>query len=287
VLTAANTVFWAVPLLMTALLKLAIPAEWWRTGCSRALDGLAALWIQGNNANIRLTQKVKWDVRGVEGLDPAGWYLVVSNHSSWVDILVLQKIFNRRIPMLKFFLKKELIWVPILGLCWWALDFPFMKRYSEEFLKKNPQLKGKDLEITRKACEKFRKIPVSIMNFVEGTRYTSEKHDRQGSPFKRLLRPKAGGIAYVINSMGGQLTRMLDVTIVYPGGRCGFWDLACGRIREIRVRVEQVELDSSLTGDYFNDEEYRRGFQEWVNRLWEKKDATISEMLGDGRVGPG
>ena len=136
------------------------------------MTALAEGWIGTNNAMFRLMGSLPLDTRGLEGLSTREWYLVVSNHRSWVDILVLQAVFNRRIPFLKFFLKQQLIWVPFLGLAWWALDFPFMRRHSPEYLEKHPEQRGKDLDVTRRACEKFRLIPTSVMNFVEGTRFT-------------------------------------------------------------------------------------------------------------------
>ena len=209
-----NTVFWCLPLFILVVAKALVPIEPWRRGCSRILNAIAENWIGINGLNQKLTSHTRWDIQGTEALKRSDWYLVLSNHQSWVDILVLQRIFNRKIPFLKFFIKKELFWFPILGQAWWALDFPFIKRYSRDFLLKNPHLKGKDLEITRNACKKFKKIPVSIMNFVEGTRFTSEKHSRQNAPYRHLLRPKAGGIAFVLGAMGDQIHRILDVTIV-------------------------------------------------------------------------
>src|SRR5579863_10046354 len=107
-----------------------------------------------------LVTRTRWVVDGLQGLNRGGWYLVLSNHQSWVDIPVLQRTFNRRIPFLKFFLKQQLKWVPVLGLAWWALDFPFMQRYSKETLEQHPELRGKDKEATRIACERFRDLPV-------------------------------------------------------------------------------------------------------------------------------
>jgi 1-acyl-sn-glycerol-3-phosphate acyltransferase len=129
-------------------------------------------------------------------LEAKGHYLVLSNHQSWVDILILQKVFNRRIPFMRFFLKQQLIWVPMLGLAWWALDFPFMQRHTKSQLQKRPELAGQDIAATRKACEKFLGKPVSIMIFPEGTRFTPAKHAQQQSPFQHLLKPKSGGMAY-------------------------------------------------------------------------------------------
>ena len=205
--------------------------------------------------------------------------MVVANHQSWVDILVLQTIFYRKIPFLKFFLKKELFWIPFLGLAWWALDFPFMKRYSRHFLKKHPHLIGKDLEITKRACDKFRNIPVSVMSFVEGTRFTPEKHARQRSPYTHLLRTKAGGMAFVLAVMGDKLQQIVDVTIAYPQGVASFWDFVCGRVKEIKVNVKTLPIDSEMMGDYLQDPQFKRAFQKWLNGLWHEKDRDLARML--------
>ena len=166
------------------------------------MTALAEAWIGTNNAIFRLMGSLPLDTRGLEGLSTREWYLVLSNHRSWVDILVLQAVFNRRIPFLKFFLKQQLIWVPFLGLAWWALDFPFMRRYTAAYLEKHPEHRGKDLEVTRRACEKFRLIPTSVMNFVEGTRFTPAKHAAFKSPYRNLLPTRAGGTSFVLSVDG-------------------------------------------------------------------------------------
>jgi 1-acyl-sn-glycerol-3-phosphate acyltransferase len=242
------------------------------------LNAIAENWIWVNNLNQKLVGNTRWDIQGMEALERYDWYLVLANHQSWVDILVLQRIFHRKIPFLKFFIKKELLWFPILGQAWWAMDFPFVKRYTQSDLKKKPHLKGKDLEITRKACKKFKKIPVSIMNFVEGTRFTNEKHRKQQSPYSHLLKPKAGGIAFVLGSMGKQIHRVLDVTIVYPDGVSSFWALLCGKIREVKVKVRSLPVSPRLLGDYANDGNHRAGLQHWLNNIWAEKNRYIEEM---------
>lgn len=277
----ANTLFWMSPLIPLTLIKLIIPLTPVRDRCNRLLDKIATNWISVNVFNHWLTSKTDWDVRGLEGLQADQWYLVLSNHQSWVDILVLQKVFNRKIPFLKFFIKKELIWVPIMGPIWWALDYPFMKRYSRQFLKKNPHLKGKDIAITRRACQKFKTIPVSIMNFVEGTRFSREKHQKQGSPYTHLLKPRAGGVAFVLGAMGEQLHRILNVTIVYPQGAKSFWAFLCGKVADIRVRVEQLPVTADMLGDYVRDSEFRENFQQWINTLWAEKDRCIENLLNN------
>lgn len=265
-----NTIFWTLVLLLVALLKLLIPVTAWRKLCSKVMHAIGGIWIFFNNCNMRLINKICWDVRFSDNLKSNEWYLVIANHQSWVDILVLQKIFHRKIPFLKFFLKKELIWVPVLGLAWWALDYPFLERYSATY---------KDLETTRRACDKFKTIPVSIMNFVEGTRFTIEKHHKQGSPYSHLLKPKAGGIAFVLAAMTEHLHSILDVTIAYPQGAKSFWAFLCGEVDDIKVRVESLPIDKELAADYFQSRESRHQFRNWLNTLWAGKDKHMENLL--------
>ena len=279
-----NTMFWVPLLLIMALFKFLGPFEGWRRFCDRIINAIATNWISVNSFNMGVMGGIQWDVCGLEGLEKNQWYMVISNHQSWVDILVLQKIFNRRIPFLKFFLKKELIWVPVMGLAWWALDYPFMKRYSKSFLKKNPHLKGKDVEITKKACAKFKRIPVSVMNFVEGTRFTAAKHRRQESPHRHLLKPKSGGIAMTLAVMGEQFHRLLNVTIVYPEGVETFWGMLCGRLNQVKVRVDALPIAAEFIGDYFEDTAFRTSFQQHLNTLWAEKDRRIGALLAEAGV---
>ncbi|HJW51282.1 MAG TPA: acyltransferase [Burkholderiaceae bacterium] len=267
-----NTLVGVACMMPFALLKLLLPFDVMRHLTDRALNAIATSWIDVNNAWIDAVSRTRWDVQGLEGLEPGGWYLVSSNHQSWVDILVLQKIFNRRIPLLKFFLKRELMWVPVIGLAWWALDFPFMRR-------RGGLAGAEDLERARQACRKFSVVPTSVINFLEGTRYTRTKHDAQGSPYRHLLKPKVGGIATALTTLGSQFHRLLDVTIVYPDGAPEFWTLLSGRLRRVVVRVEQREIPPELlAGDYTGDPTFRARMQDWINALWVQKDALIGEL---------
>lgn len=277
-----NTVFWVIPILFLSFLKL-LPIKQWQTAISYLLDGCATAWIGVNKYNQRLVANTHFKVTGDKDLSNKDWYLLISNHQSWVDILVLQRVFNRKIPFLKFFLKKELIWVPFLGLAWWALDFPFMRRYSKAFIAKHPELRGKDLEATRKACEKFRFKPVSIMNFVEGTRWTKEKSQNQQSPFDNLLLPKAGGMAFVLSTMGDKLHKLLDVTIHYPEGIPSFWDFVCGKVNKINVQIRILAIEDLLKSEsfamnYFDNPEQRERFQLWLTKLWHQKDQDLKKL---------
>ncbi len=278
-----NTLFWSMFLFPLAGVKLISRNQAMRDKVNAVLNEIGLNWIACNNANLSITKKITWDIRGLEGVAPRGWYLVISNHQTWVDILILQKALHRKIPFLKFFLKQELIKVPVMGPAWWALEFPFMKRYSPEFLKKNPHLKGKDIEITRKACERFKRMPISVMNFVEGTRFTKAKHEKQKSPFNNLLRPKAGGISFVLSAMGDQLSHIINVTIIYPQGPKTFWDFLCSKECDVVFRVDAIPITPDLIGDYSNDPGFRDRFQEWLNKIWSEKDGLIDSFFRDKR----
>jgi 1-acyl-sn-glycerol-3-phosphate acyltransferase len=279
-LVALNTVSHTSVLFVAALIKFLVPVAGFRRLMSRGLVWLAESWIGVNSALIRHLTPTRIIVEGAAALRHEGWYLVISNHQSWVDIPVLQAAFNRRMPFFKFFLKQQLIWVPFLGLAWWALDFPFMRRYDRATLERRPELRGRDRAETRLACERFRHIPVSVMNFVEGTRYTPAKHAAQQSPFRHLLKPRSGGIAFVVDAMGDMLQSLVDITLVYPAGKPSVMDLFAGRIPAVRVLVRERPLPPELLGgDYDNDAAYRERFQRWLNGIWEEKDALISATL--------
>jgi 1-acyl-sn-glycerol-3-phosphate acyltransferase len=278
-LMTLNVIAWCLVLFTVAIAKLVVPLAAWRRWLSRAMTALAEGWIGTNNAIFRVMGSLPIDARGLDGLSLREWYLVVSNHRSWVDILVLQAVFNRRIPFLKFFLKQQLIWVPFLGVAWWALDFPFMRRYSSAHLARHPEDRGKDLAVTRRACEKFRLIPTSVMNFVEGTRFTPAKHAAFKSPYRNLLPPRAGGVSFVLSAMGGMLHSMLDVTIAYTTGTPSFWDLCCGRVGTVRVEVQRRPIEDWLAaGDYSSDPSFRERFQAWLGGVWTDKDALLDRL---------
>jgi 1-acyl-sn-glycerol-3-phosphate acyltransferase len=281
----ADTFMVTIPFYTVAFFKWIIPVQSWKFFCSWVLHRIADVWIYFLNLPQTLFTKTRLVTRGVESLHLNTSCLLMVNHQTWVDIMILVKLFYRKIPDFKVFVKKDLLWLPIIGQAFWAVDFPIMNRYSDALLRKKPYLKDKDLEITRKACEKFKNMPVSVFNFVEGTRFRIEKQLKQKSPFAHLLRPKAGGTALVLGAMGEKVQSILNVTIVYPKGVRNFWEYLCGKVDEIRVHVELLPVPSDLMGDYYNDPHYRIHFQEWMNKLWLEKDRRIDEMLRWESVG--
>ncbi len=277
-----NTIFWFIPIIVLALIKLVLPFPPLRRVITRALMWFGESWVNVNRYILAGGGALHWRAQGTDELRHDGWYLVVANHQTWVDILVLQTILNGRIPFLKFFIKQELIWFPFLGVAWWAMDMPFMKRYSRSYLTKHPEKRGKDLEATRKACKKFRDTPTSIINFIEGTRFSESKRDAQQSPYRNLLVPRAGGIAIALSSMGELFDAVLDVTLVYPDGVPRFWGLCCGDRVRVIAELCALPCDARLIGgDYQNDRAYRRDVHQWLTGLWKDKDQRLDVMRAD------
>lgn len=278
----ANTAFFGTGVLFASLGKLLTPAGPARDRVRRFLASLAEQWIAVNNWILGRYRSLRWDLQLPESVAPDSTYVINCNHQSWVDILVLQRAFNRRAPFMRFFIKQELLWVPILGYAWWALDFPFVKRYSREQIAARPSLRHADLETARKTCERISGIPVSIMNFLEGTRFSPVKRDARKSPYRHLLKPRVGGLGEVFYALNDQLRSLIDVTIVYPGGTPTFWDLLCGRVSEIVVRAQEVPIPDSLLGRNFRtDPQVRAELEKWAAHLWERKDRLIEAVLAD------
>lgn len=284
-LFALNTLFWFCPIIVLSLVKRLMPTRGLERAVARANDACAQTWVGCNKLLAATLLPTRYDIRGVEQLDQNAQYFICSNHQTWNDIHVLQQTFYGKAPFFKFFLKQELIWVPLLGLAWWGLDFPFMRRSTPEEIAKNPALKGKDIETTRKTCEKYEGTPVAIFNFLEGTRFTPAKHARQQSPYRHLLKPKAGGFAFTLAAMGGKLSTLLDVTIVYPEGPKTFGQFLKGEVRNVIVEVRQRAIPPAFAhGDYEGDAAFRKSVQDYVAMLWAEKDARIGELLAQVRT---
>lgn len=273
-----TTTLFFIPVLFIGLFKL-IPNKSWQAFCTRCVDGIATFWCGINNYYVNNMQNIKWEISGLNNLNPKDWYLVVANHQSWLDIVILHRLFNKRIPVLKFFIKDQLKWVPFLGFSWWAMGCPFMKRYSKEYLARKPHKQGKDLISTQKAIETFKRTPASIMNFVEGTRFTPIKKDQQQSPYNHLLKPKAGGIGFIISSMGSQITSLLDVTIVYSEKNHSLWDFLCKRVKAIKVNIREIPIPNQFKSfELIHDSSTQNEFKDWLNKKWAEKDQLIASL---------
>jgi len=279
VLLVIHTLIIGIFVFSSILWKVSLPAKHRGKYADPFVVGVANVWLAVILFWLRHVLRIRFEVDNNVELSMNQWYMVISNHQSWVDIFALFHVTKGKIPLLKFFIKKELAKVPVVGQAWWALDYPFMQRHSRAYLAKHPEKADDDLRATKKACEKFSHKPTSIVNFLEGTRFTQEKHDKQKAPYQYLLRPKAGGIAFAIQALGERFSSMIDTTIVYQGTPPSFWDLACGRVGTVQMHLRHVEIPHQFhTMDYQHNRQDKKDFQQWLHELWLVKDAHIAQI---------
>lgn len=239
-------------------------------------------WLSVNNWLIdHVLPNTRWDISIDENLQLSmqGRYLMTCNHQSWVDTTVNQYFGLTRMPLTRFFTKWELIFIPFVGQAFKILGFPMMKRHSKAQIEKKPALKDRDMQEARKACQQLLSQPFTLLNYLEGTRFTKEKHDQQQSPYQHLLKPKAGGLALALNILGDQIDALVDMTIVYPDGVPGYSEFWLGEVPRIAVNLRKINIpDWVLGGNYEDDAKYRERFQQWVHELWLEKDQLIESI---------
>ena len=271
-----NMVFWSSLLFLAGILRLIVPFKDWRNFWTSVTIVVGEACISCNNAWITVLHRPSIEISGMEDVKKNNWYVATSNHQSWGDIFILQKITNRKIPLLRFFMKDVLKWIPIVGIVGWALDMPFLKRYSQEQMEKDPSLRGKDLKQMKKAFKRLEVNPGTVFSFAEGTRFTEEKHKAQSSPFTYLLRPKAGGVGVTLSTMPF-ISTLLDFSISYASETKTFWDFLCGNMSEIRIRVRKLDIPEHLINkDYSTQIEYREELKKWLYEIWESKDNFLN-----------
>lgn len=278
-MVATHTVFWGIPIQIIGLAKLATRDKRRRERLTAAIIALVNRWIAGILLIMRTAYAIDWRIRGTDGLSPEKSYIVLSNHQAWTDMPILLQVFTGRIPFFRIFAKQEILWLPIIGTSLLTLDFPIMKRYSREHLERHPESRGRDLETARRMCRRFRSVPASILIFAEGTRFRESKHERQRSPYRHLLKPKTGALAFTLDAMEGRITGLLDVTIAYPPPGPSFRDFLCGRLEKVAVEVNELTIpEDLLRGDYRSDPQIRKRLQQWIEALWAAKDERIDRL---------
>ncbi|MFC2993319.1 MULTISPECIES: acetyltransferase [Halomonas] len=271
-----TTVLWGIPLILLTLLKLVTPSRNLRRRVLKGLNRVALNWAGSNVWWMRHWLQPQLKMHLPEGLSQDQWWLVLSNHRSWTDIFILFFGLHRRIPMPHFFVKRQLIWVPIVGLAFWAMEFPMLRRLNAQQRERHPHLARRDREATERMCRHARERPIAIYNFVEGTRFTPAKHAAQRSPYTHLLRPRAGGIAQVLNLLGDRLGGILDVTLHYENPDPTFWGFLCGQEQGIVLVARRIEIPAWMLEGNYDDPDYKERFHSWLNALWQEKDDSLS-----------
>ena len=229
---------------------------------------LIMLFMHGNNISIINNQE----------FDRNEWYMAMSNHQSWADIFILLVAANYKLPLLKFFMKRELWWIPFVFLANKTLNMPFVNRHSKKEIEQNPSLRNQDYENTLKSCKRFLRTPSTIFSYAEGTRFTDEKHAQQGSQYNNLLKPKIGGMATALSAMP-DINTLVDYTVVYKSKKRDAWSFLKGDMKHVKVLVTKYKIPDNLKNrNYANDKDYRDEFKNWIETIWAEKDKKVEEL---------
>lgn len=229
---------------------------------------LILLLMHGNNITVFDDNKFDKNV----------WYMAMSNHQSWADIFILLVVAHKRIPLLKFFMKKELKWIPFIYLANKTLNMPFVNRHSKKEIELDPSLRLKDYQNTLESCKRFMRSPSTIFSYAEGTRNDLTKHTNQNSPYKNLLIPRIGGMATALSAMP-KIDTLVDYSVVYKSEKRDAWSFLKGEMKDVRVLVKQHAIPENLKNkNYMEDSTYRENFKKWVEVIWVDKDESISNL---------
>ena len=279
VLFALNLLFFPIFILILGAIAYIMPSKVIKQKIFSLIYKIPSAWTVVNGFFMRCCVRKKWNVIGPDVSDLNHNYIVICNHQSWVDIGVLTSLFSRKLPMFRFFMKKELLWgLPFASWACYILGFPFLSRVKKSKLLKKSSLRNKDLSSTKRACMRLRKMNSTLVSFSEGTRFSIKKKSTQQSAYQYLLKPKAGGLAIVLKELGADLKGVVNATIVYAGAKPTAWNFLRGEISDIIVRYEIIPAESIIVGDYKNTND-KKAFQNWLNKLWFDKDHLIGELI--------
>ena len=272
-----NTFILSCLLIPLGIIKFFLPLTALKVLFTKFIIKVGELWIFTNKIWVKALHNPKWQIIGKENIKSDGWTIATSNHQSFADIFLLQDITNRKMPMLKFFMKHVLIYVPVIGLSWWALDMPFLKRYTKKQLENNPELHGKDVREMKRALKHYALYPVTVFSFAEGTRFTIKKNLHQKSPFKNLLKPKEGGLATAL-SLVNEIDSLIDFTIKFDTKKRSFWDYLCGRMNSVKVIIREIKIPAKfLNIDLLENKILRSEFKDWLHDIWNEKDTLLGK----------
>ena len=259
-----NLVAWSLPLGALLLARLAMPGV--RARCRRLGEGIYRAAVAFDDLCLTRISGVRWQKPRLD-LHPNQACIVVANHRSWSDIFVLQSTFSRRGPVIKFLCKRELAYIPVLGLIFLAFDFPVVRRRTPG-LATDDERRTDDRRRVRDACAVLHESPAAMLSFTEGTRFTPERHRQLDSPYRYLLPPRSGGFSEIANALRTLDVPVFDVTIAYPQPTT-FWEFLGGAGDEVSVLAERFSVHDVIEGDP----------RTWLDERWRRKDATLAALV--------
>ncbi len=254
---------WSLPLVLLLVARKIVPA-------SRGL--MSRLGIAVYRQAVEFNDWILKRVSGAHWHDPYldltrdEVFVVVANHRSWTDVFLLQSIISKRGPIVKFLCKRELTYIPILGLICLAFEFPVLRRRARGTQSENDR-RDDDRRRVRDACEVLYTAPAAMLIFAEGTRFSELRRDRSRSPYLHLLAPRLGGLSAMFDVLESIDPKVIDVTIAYPN-QSNFWHFLGGSVGKIQIEATQFSMTSIVDDSV--------GL--WLEQRWTCKDALLDDI---------
>ncbi len=203
-------------------------------------------------------------------LDPNENALVIANHQSMTDIVILFFLAHKygRLDDLKWFVKHEFKYVPGPG---WGLQF-----LNTIFVKRNWFTDAKLIEESFANILK-NSIPCWLVIFPEGTRKTPEKLLKSQSfaernnfrPMQHLLFPRTKGFRATIRGLGNYLEAIYDVTITYPDlKQISLFELITSKDVHAQLHVKRFTMSEVILNS---------DLDQWLIDRFQVKDHFISQ----------
>jgi lysophosphatidic acid acyltransferase / lysophosphatidylinositol acyltransferase len=185
--------------------------------------------------------------------------LVISNHQSWSDIVMISKVATKAkmINHQKWMAKNVLRFVPFIGWGLHFIDTIFLKR---DWNKDQIKIEQTFSHIVDK------NVPFWLIIFPEGTRLTASKlqssqklMQSKGEPhWQRVMRPRSKGFVAAIAGLRSKLDAIYSLTIDYGEQAVSPWELFAGQAQAIKIDVKRY--DASYIAKLVNQEQIKTFF---------------------------
>lgn len=206
--------------------------------------------------------------------------LLVSNHQQMPDIPAIMKLARsrHRLGDLKFFVKKQLKWVPGMG---WGMQFLDCLFVDRDWASDNEKIHRTFARLVSG------RVPVYLVSFVEGTRMTLPKLEvarayaqENGFPIPRhTLVPRSKGFSASIEALRSHITAVYDITIGYENGVPSLWQYIKGLVQRIHLHVRRFPIDTLPAG--------AEQLRSWLHARFEEKDCLLEHFYRTGSFPPG
>lgn len=249
-----------LPLLLLLAIRLLVPGL--RPTVSRIGCRIYRQAVVFDDWVLKRISGARWQDPGLE-LNQEEAIVVVANHGSWSDVFLIQSIIARRGPIVKFLCKRELAYIPILGLIFVVFDFPVLQRKAHA-LQSESDRREDDRRRVREACEALYRAPAAMLSFAEGTRFSEKKQQSLKSPYRCLLPPRPAGFTAILEALESLKPNVVDVTIRYPHPST-FWQFLGGSAGEIEIETRTFPIEDVL----------KQEVRTWLEERWVEKDKVL------------